>query len=118
MSNNHLALHILDMSYMPRSASTLTLTSTVTPNFFKRKQDHWSCNVESSTPSKRIRWKENSPSPEAQNHQTPGTTEKELEQQLSTTTEDALFNYSDIPSTQSQPSPSLEPQKRSLRKRN
>ena len=89
-SDNRLAVRVLDMSYLPRSTSTSTSTPTLTPSFFKKQVDHWSCNTESSMSFKRIHCSssKNSPSPEdqhPQHSQTPHMSENELDQQLSTT---------------------------------
>lgn len=120
VSDNRLAVRVLDMSYLPKSTSTSTSTPTLTPGSSKKQADRWSRNAESSTPSKRIRHSspKKSPSPEVQHPQTPHMSENELDQQLSTTLEeDSDVNNRHMPSTMLSSSQLPEHSQRNRRKR-
>jgi len=87
VSDNHLAVHVLNMFYLSKSSSVSTFTSTLISDFFKKQINHWSHNAESSTSFKRIHHSSSkkSFSSEVQLSQMSQMFENELDQQLSTT---------------------------------
>lgn len=53
---NHLAVRILDMSYIPKSFSTPVSSPASTQSISSKQSNRWSGCVESVTPSKKIRY--------------------------------------------------------------
>lgn len=77
---NHLAVRILDMSYIPKPFST-PVSSPASIQSTSSKHPNRRSRVESATPSKKIRYS----APEMQSPRTPPAIETELDQQLSST---------------------------------